>query len=230
MLWNIPASVDELPVSSPLKGHAGGVRRIAFRPLRECGILPARHGRRRFDPPALGHRQRSLARRRPPGRRPRPSGPGRVESAGARPSGRSPRDRAPGPLDARCRPLTQAALPAPPRSGRGGGSVAERPSGTPEPVDCIGDIFNDPTEDQKQAKSLPPASLAASAPATNVGSLTGGSRPHDGVLPQLNNILIIYIILTAAGRSSLTFPSSDPQFVAVASLTSTPPRGGWPKA
>ena len=39
MLWNIPESVDVLPVSSPLKGHAGGVRKIAFRHLRECDIL-----------------------------------------------------------------------------------------------------------------------------------------------------------------------------------------------
>ena len=38
MLWNIPESVDELPVPSPLRGHAGGVSRIAFRPLSECGI------------------------------------------------------------------------------------------------------------------------------------------------------------------------------------------------
>ncbi|MGE5755821.1 MAG: WD40 repeat domain-containing protein, partial [Planctomycetaceae bacterium] len=38
MLWNIPESVDELPVPSPLKGHAGGVSRIAFRHLNECGI------------------------------------------------------------------------------------------------------------------------------------------------------------------------------------------------
>ena len=38
MLWNIPESVDELPVPSPLKGHAGGVIKIAFRPLGEGGI------------------------------------------------------------------------------------------------------------------------------------------------------------------------------------------------
>ena len=38
MLWNIPESVDVLPVPSPLKGHAGGVRKIAFRPLSERGI------------------------------------------------------------------------------------------------------------------------------------------------------------------------------------------------
>ena len=38
MLWSIPRSVDELPVPSPLKGHAGGVIKIAFRPLGEGGI------------------------------------------------------------------------------------------------------------------------------------------------------------------------------------------------
>ena len=38
MLWNIPESVAELPVPSPLKGHAGGVSRIAFRHLNEYGI------------------------------------------------------------------------------------------------------------------------------------------------------------------------------------------------
>ena len=89
MLWNIPASVDELPVPSPLKGHAGGVSGIAFHP-KGARHTPARLGRPRFDPPALGHRQRRLARRRPSGRRPRQAGPGRVGGAGAWPSGRYP--------------------------------------------------------------------------------------------------------------------------------------------
>ena len=40
MLWNVPELVEELPVPSPLKGHAGGVSKIAFRHryLNERGI------------------------------------------------------------------------------------------------------------------------------------------------------------------------------------------------
>lgn len=41
LLWNVPESVKEAPVPSPLKGHVGGVSKIAFRYgyLNERGIL-----------------------------------------------------------------------------------------------------------------------------------------------------------------------------------------------